>query len=265
MQAGHRSGASTLTTTQGEGLAGADRESALHELAAIQREHRVDSSGRLRAAVLGANDGLVSNVSLVMGMAGAVPAPGVVLLAGLAGVVAGALSMALGEYVSVRVQRESFESLIAFEKREIALNPEHEQHEITVIYRAKGIPAQDAERIAAHVMRDPEVALDLMAREELGLNPDQLGSPVAVALSSMAAFASGAIIPVLPFLFLPLPMAAPIAALLTVVALLLTGGWTARMIGKPPLRGAVRLALLGGAAALITYFAGRIAGAIAAA
>jgi len=237
---------------------------ALHELAALQREHSVDSSGRLRAAVLGANDGLVSNVSLVMGMAGAAPAPGIVLLAGLAGVVAGALSMALGEYVSVRVQRESFESLIAVEKREIALNPEHEQHEITVIYRAKGIPRQDAERIAAHVMQDPEVALDLMAREELGLNPDELGSPVAVAFSSMAAFGSGAMVPVLPFLFLPVATAAPIAVLLTVIALLLTGGFTARMIGRPPLRGAVRLALLGGAAALITFVAGRIAGAIAA-
>ncbi len=254
-----------MTGTTADSPVGADRDSALRELTAIQREHRVDSSGRLRAAVLGANDGLVSNVSLVMGMAGAAPVPGIVLLAGLAGVVAGALSMALGEYVSVRVQRESFEALIAMEKREIALHPEHEQHEITVIYRAKGIPAQDAERIAAHVMRDPVVALDLMAREELGLNPDQLGSPVAVALSSMAAFGSGAIVPVLPFIFLPVPTAAPIAALVTVVALLLTGGLTARMIGRSPLRGAVRLALLGGAAALITYVAGRMAGGIAAA
>ena len=246
-----------------EGLASADREAARRELAAIQREHNVDSSGRLRAAVLGANDGLVSNVSLVMGMAGAAPVPSVVLLAGLAGVVAGALSMALGEYVSVRTQRESFESLIALEKREIARNPQHEQHEITVIYRAKGIPVEDAERFAAHVMRDPDAALDLMAREELGLNPDELGSPVAVAFSSMAAFASGAIVPVVPFLFFPVAEAAPVAAVLTIVALLLTGGLTARMIGRPPLRGAVRLAFLGAAAALITYVAGRIAGRIA--
>lgn len=253
-----------MTDPLGDARAGADRQAALRELAALQREHRVDSSGRLRASVLGANDGLVSNVSLVMGMAGAAPAPGVVLLAGLAGVVAGALSMALGEYVSVKVQRESFESLIALEKREIALHPAHEQHEITVIYRAKGIPAQDAEHIAAQVMREPEVALDLMAREELGLNPDELGSPIAVALSSMAAFGSGAIVPVLPFLFLPVPTAAPVAVALTVIALLITGGSTARMIGKPALRGALRLALLGAAAAIITFVAGRIAGAIAA-
>lgn len=245
------------------GPAGTDRESALRELAAIQREHRADSSGRLRAAVLGANDGLVSNVSLVMGLAGAALGPGVVLFAGLAGVVAGALSMALGEYVSVRVQRESFEALIDMERRELVIHPEHERHEITVIYRAKGIPAPDAERIAAHVMRDPEVALDLMAREELGLNPDELGSPVAVALSSMIAFGSGAMVPVIPFIFLPVTTAAPVAALVTVVALLLTGGTTARMIGRSPVRGALRLALLGAAAAVITYTAGRIAGGIA--
>ncbi len=249
----------------GEDAARADRVAALRELAALQREHRVDSSGRLRAAVLGANDGLVSNVSLVMGMAGVAPGPGIVLLTGLAGVVAGALSMALGEYVSVRVQRESFESLIESEKREIAIHPEHERHEITVIYRAKGIPSADAERIAEHIMREPDVALDLMAREELGLNPDELGSPIGVAISSMVAFGSGAIVPVIPFLFLPVPTAAPIAALLTVVALLLTGGFTARLIGRPPFRGAIRLALLGAAAASMTYVAGRIAGGIAAA
>jgi VIT1/CCC1 family predicted Fe2+/Mn2+ transporter len=258
-----RPGSERSANTVTESVASADRAAALRELAALQREHTADTSGRLRATVLGANDGLVSNVSLVMGMAGAAPVASVVLLAGLAGVVAGALSMALGEYVSVQTQRESFESLIALEKREIARNPRHEQHEITVIYRAKGIPTEDAERFAMHVMRDPDVALDLMAREELGLNPDELGSPVAVALSSMAAFGAGAIVPVLPFLFFPVAAATPIAALLTVVALLLTGGFTARMIGRSPLRGALRLALLGGAAALITYIAGRIAGGIA--
>jgi len=250
-------------TAVGEGAISADREAALQELAVLQSEHRVDVSGRLRAGVLGANDGLVSNVSLVMGMAGAAPASSVVLLVGLAGVVAGALSMALGEYVSVQTQRESFQSLIAAEKREIARNPQHEEHEITVIYRAKGIPRDDAARFAAHVMRDPKVALDLMAREELGLNPDELGAPIAVALSSMVAFASGAILPVIPFVFLPVATATPVAAALTVLALLLTGGFTARMTGRSPLRGAVRLALLGGTAAVITYIAGRVAGGIA--
>lgn len=235
----------------------ADRAAALRELAVIQKEHQVDSSGRLRAVVLGANDGLVSNVSLVMAMAGAAPAPGVVLLAGLAGIVAGSISMALGEYVSVRTQREQFETLIALEQRELASDPEHEAHEIAVIYRAKGIPRADAERLAARLMREPEVVIDLMAREELGLNPEELGSPYGVAISSFLAFAAGATVPVLPFAVLPVEIAAPAAAALTVAALLATGGYTARMTGKSVVRGALRLAALGGSAALITHLAGR--------
>lgn len=234
-----------------------DRAAALRELAVIQKEHRVDSSGRLRAVVLGANDGLVSNVSLVMAMAGAAPAPGVVLLAGLAGIVAGSISMALGEYVSVRTQREQFETLIALEQRELAINPEHEANEIAVIYRAKGIPRADAERLAARLMREPDVVIDLMAREELGLNPDELGSPYGVAISSFLAFAAGATVPVLPFAVLPVEMAAPAAAALTIAALLATGGYTARVTGKSVVRGALRLAALGGTAALITHLAGR--------
>lgn len=240
-----------------------DRAAALRELALLQKEHRVDSSGRLRAVVLGANDGLVSNVSLVMAMAGAVPAPGVVLLAGLAGIVAGAISMALGEYVSVRTQREQFETLIALERRELVDNPEHEAHEITVIYRAKGIPRADAERLAAHLMLEPDVVIDLMAREELGLNPDELGSPYGVAISSFLAFAAGAAVPVVPFTVLAVEAAAPVAVVLTIIALLATGGYTARMTGKSVVRGALRLAALGGSAAIITHLAGRAVGGIA--
>lgn len=234
-----------------------DRAAAQRELAALQKEHRVDSTGRLRAVVLGANDGLVSNVSLVMAMAGAAPGQGVVLLAGLAGVVAGAISMALGEYVSVRTQREQFETLIALEKRELADNPEHEAHEIAVIYRAKGIPRADAERLAARLMLEPDVVIDFMAREELGLNPDELGSPYGVAISSFIAFAAGASVPVVPFAVLPVEIAAPVAAVLTIAALLGTGAYTARMTGKAVVRGALRLAALGGSAALITHLAGR--------
>lgn len=240
-----------------------DRAAALRELALLQKEHRVDNSGRLRAAVLGANDGLVSNVSLVMAMSGAHPAAGVVLLTGLAGLVAGAISMALGEYVSVRIQREQFETLIAFEKRELARDPAHEQHEIAVIYRAKGIPAADAERLAAQVMREPDAVLDLMAREELGLNPDELGSPYGVAISSFLAFAAGAAVPVLPFIVLPVDAATPVAAVLAVVALLATGAYTSRLSGRSMTNGALRLAALGGAAALITYLAGRAVGGLA--
>lgn len=241
----------------------ADRAAARRELAVMQKEHRVDRAGRLRAVVLGANDGLVSNVSLVMAMAGAAPAPGVVLLAGLAGIVAGSISMALGEYVSVRTQREQFETLIALEQRELADDPEHEAREIAVIYRAKGIPKADAERLAARLMREPDVVIDLMAREELGLDPEELGSPYGVAISSFLAFAAGATVPVLPFAILPVEIAAPAAAALTVAALLATGGYTARMTGKSVVRGALRLAALGGSAALITHLAGRAVSGIA--
>lgn len=239
-----------------------DRAAALRELALLRKEHRVDSSGRLRAAVLGANDGLVSNVSLVMAMAGAAPPPGVVLLAGLAGIVAGAISMAIGEYVSVRIQREQFETLIALERRELAIDPEHEAHEITVIYRAKGIPRADAERLAAHLMLEPDAVVDLMAREELGLNPDELGSPYGVAISSFLAFAAGAAVPVVPFTVLPVEAAAPAAAALTIAALLATGAYTAFMSGKSIVRGALRLAALGGTAAIITHLAGRAVGGV---
>lgn len=238
----------------------ADRSAARRELAALQKEHRVDGSGRLRAVVLGANDGLVSNLSLVMAMAGAAPAPGVVLLAGLAGLAAGAISMALGEYASVRTQREQYETLIALERRELAEHPEHEAHEIAVIYRAKGVPRAQAEQLATQLMREPDVALDLMAREELGLDPDELGSPYGVAFSSFLAFAAGAAVPVIPFALLGVDAAAPAAAALTLAALLATGGITARLAGKSAVRGAVRLAALGAAAAILTHLAGRVVG-----
>ena len=136
---------------------------------------------QLRAAVFGANDGLVSNAALVIGVAAAEPGRQMVLLAGIAGLVAGAFSMAAGEYISMRVQREVFESRIALERREIGRAPAAEREEVSVIFQAKGLPQADAERVADHVMADPDVALDLMAREELGLNPDDLGSPWGAA------------------------------------------------------------------------------------
>ena len=135
----------------------------------------------LHAAIFGINDGLVTNASLVVGVAAAEPGRQVVILAGTAGLVAGAFSMAAGEYISMSVQREMFESQIALERRELHDDPEGERAEVAVIFRAKGLPAEDADRIADHVMAQPEVALDLMAREELGLNPDDLGSPWGAA------------------------------------------------------------------------------------
>ncbi len=181
----------------------ADRADAVRELAAMKAEHTAGyGGGRLRAAIFGINDGLVTNASLVVGMAAADTTRQAIILAVVAGLVAGAFSMAAGEYISVRTQRELFESLIAGERRQLKEEPEAERHEAEVIFPANGLPRHDAERVAAHIMANPEVALDMMAREELGLNPDDLGSPSGVAISSFTSFAFGAGVPLVPYVVL---------------------------------------------------------------
>ena len=169
-----------------------NRRRAQRELLMMKEHHGQEGaqSGRLRAAVFGINDGLVSNASLVVGVAAASSANQAVLLAGIAGLVAGAFSMAAGEYLSMKVQRELFESLIESERQEILDEPEHERHEVSVIFQAKGVPPEIAEQIADAVMQDEEVVLDLMVREELGLNPEELGSPWGAAASSSARASS---------------------------------------------------------------------------
>src|SRR5215468_10565377 len=185
------------------GRAPRTRQDAMRELLRMKEHHaRSSGGGRLRAAVFGVNDGLVTNASLVVGVAAADPGRHVVILAGIAGLVAGAFSMAAGEFISMSVQRELFEAQIALERKELQEDPEGERHEVAVMFRAKGIDAEDAERIADKVMAQPEVALDLMAREELGLNPDDLGSPWGAAMSSFLAFAAGAVIPLVPYALL---------------------------------------------------------------
>src|SRR6188768_1901373 len=155
--------------------------------------------GKLRAAVFGASDGLVSNASLVMGVAAAGSDLHSVQIAGAAGLLAGALSMAAGEYVSVRSQREFYEHQMALERRELAEYPEAEAEELALIYHARGIDMDEARRISAVLLSKPEHALDVLAREELGLNPDDLGSPFGAAGSSFVAFATGAMVPLVPF------------------------------------------------------------------
>jgi vacuolar iron transporter family protein len=222
--------------------------------------HSSDQSGRLRAGVFGANDGLVSNLSLVMGVAGAHPGASVVLLSGVAGLLAGAFSMAAGEYISVRTQRERYEHLLAIERRELIDDPDEEQAELAAIYAAKGIPRQDAERVAKHLMRDPRTALDTMAREELGLNPDDLGSPVIAAASSFVMFAAGAVLPVVPYLFLGESAALVIAALLGAAGLLGVGGVVSRVTGRGAWKSALRMLAIGSGAAAITYLVGSLIG-----
>lgn len=234
---------------------------AREELIVIRRHHGSSGrSGSLRAAVFGVNDGLVSNFSLVLGMAGAGMDNTVLILAGIAGLVSGACSMATGEYVSMRVQREVFEGALASERRELREAPEDEQHEVEVILRAQGVPPRDAERIAGQVMEDPELALDLMARQELGLDPDELGSPWGAALSSFGAFAVGALLPVLPFVLLGNGLALMTAVVLCGLALALVGGTAARLSGRPAIFGGLRMLLIGAASAAVTYGIGKLFG-----
>src|SRR5438477_10601158 len=162
--------------------------------------HRTSYGGSLRAAVFGANDGLLSNFSLVMGIAGSNAEPRFVLLAGVAGLLAGASSMAAGEYVSVQSQRELYEQQIAIEREELEMAPEEEEEELALIYQAKGIPQNEAEDLAKRIISNPQTAIDTLAREELGLDPSALGSPMIAAASSFVAFACGAAIPVIPYL-----------------------------------------------------------------
>jgi vacuolar iron transporter family protein len=234
---------------------------ARRELEIIRKHHgNSGRSGSLRAAVFGVNDGLVSNFSLVLGMAGADLGSNVVILAGIAGLVAGAFSMAAGEYVSMQVQREVFESAIDLERQEIAEEPDHERHEVEVILRAQGVPAEDAERIAERVMEDPELALDLMARQELGLDPDELGSPLGAASSSFGAFAVGALIPLLPFLLFAGGLAVVVSVVVSGLCLFGVGALAARLSERPALFGGARMLLIGALAAAVTYGIGKAFG-----
>ncbi|ETK36953.1 VIT1/CCC1 transporter family protein [Microbispora sp. ATCC PTA-5024] len=254
MAVDERSHARVLTRLRDAGGAGG-REIARHE-----RWHRGDRSGTLRAAVFGVNDGLVSNTSLVMGFAGSGAAGRTVLFAGLAGLLAGAFSMAAGEYVSMRSQREAYEREIALESEELRDDPEAEAEELALIYRAKGLDADEAERVATTIMKDREAALDTMAREELGLDPDDLGSPWGAALSSFAAFAAGAVVAVLPYLFGAGPAAPVVAIGLAAVALFAVGAALGLLNGRGPLRSGGRQLLVGGGAALVVYLVGHLIG-----
>lgn len=222
--------------------------------------HRADKSGTLRAAIFGVNDGLVSNTALVMGFAGAAVDNDVVLLAGLAGWLAGAFSMGAGEYISMQNQREAFERELEFERQEIETHPEDEQRELQLIYEAKGIDTETAAEVARQVMSDKDVALETMAREELGLDPDDLGSPWRAALWSFLAFSLGAIIIVIPYFFAEGRLALGLAVAIALVALAIVGGGMARLTGRPVLRGIVRQLAVGSLAAGATYLFGVLFG-----
>jgi vacuolar iron transporter family protein len=223
--------------------------------------HRGGQSGTLRAAVFGANDGLVSNLSLIMGVAGAVPDNGVIVLAGIAGLLAGAFSMAAGEYISMQSQRELFERQIQIEREEMRIMPDEEQRELARIYRNKGVPQAEAERMAARLMEDPEKALDTKVREELGLDPDELGSPWGAAWSSFAAFSIGAIVPLVPFVVFDGLAALGLGLLASLAALFIVGALVSLVTGRGMLFSGMRQVAIGAIAAAVTYAVGTLIGA----
>jgi len=215
-------------------------------------------SGALRAAIFGVNDGLVSNLSLIFGVAGAGVDNAVVVLAGVAGLLAGAFSMAAGEYISVRVQREVFQRLIHLEAHEIGTEPDAERAELAGIYERKGVSPELAGQLATELMRDPEMALDTHAREELGLDPDEgLGSPFAAAGASLVMFAIGAFVPLIPFLFGEGGGAVAVSAALSGVALFAVGAAMSFLTGRNALFSGARMLAIGAAAAAITYVVGK--------
>jgi VIT1/CCC1 family predicted Fe2+/Mn2+ transporter len=230
-------------------------------LAQIEGRHRAAGGNALRAAVLGANDGLVSNLSLVMGVAGAALPSAAILVAGLAGLLAGALSMALGEWLSVQSARELYQHQIATEQAEIVAVPEEEAEELALIYQAKGLPEDDARDLAAQIMRDERRALDTLAREELGLDPEELGgSAWEAALASFVLFALGAVVPVMPFLLVSGAPAIVASLVASAVGLFALGAGVTLFTGRSVWFSGSRQVAFGLAAAAITFSIGRLVG-----
>ncbi|MGE5227093.1 MAG: VIT1/CCC1 transporter family protein [Planctomycetaceae bacterium] len=218
-------------------------------------------SGTLRAAIFGMNDGLVSNGALIMGFAGADQARGVILLAGISGLLAGAFSMGAGEYISMRVQREVLERMLHLEAHELHGDPEVERRELSEIYRAKGLSPELSDEVATELMRDPATALDTHAREELGIDPQEgLGSPWGAAVSSFLMFCIGAVIPLIPFLFASGSTVTLLAAGITGLALLVMGALSSRLTARSLWWSSFRQFAIGMSAALVTYAVGRLVG-----
>jgi VIT1/CCC1 family predicted Fe2+/Mn2+ transporter len=222
--------------------------------------HRSVAGGSARAAVFGVSDGLVTNVSLILGIAGAHPGASFVRLAGVAGLVAGAFSMAAGEYVSMRAQTELFERELALEKNEISARPEGERRELVKIYESRGVEPGVAGHLATEMMRTPELALETHAREELGINPNALGSPVRAAASSFGTFAIGALIPLIPWLVTSGTAATTASVAAAAVAAVLVGTALAAFTGRSWWWSALRQLAISALAAAVTYGIGTAVG-----
>jgi VIT1/CCC1 family predicted Fe2+/Mn2+ transporter len=230
-------------------------------LAQLEGRHRSGGGNSLRAAVLGANDGLVSNLSLVMGVAGATLGGKSVLVAGIAGLLAGSISMALGEWLSVQSSRELYNNQIATERDEIEQNPEEEIQELALIYQTRGISQEAAQNMANQLLSNKESALDTLSREELGIDPDQLGgSAWEAAITSFFLFTLGAIFPLSPFFFMTGMPAVFVSIAVSIVGLFLLGAVITLFTGRTVLFSGMRMVLFGMIAAAVTFGIGRLIG-----
>lgn len=226
----------------------------------LEHHHRNIQGGAARAAVFGISDGLVTNVSLILGVAGAHPAAGFVRLAGLAGLISGAFSMAAGEFISMQAQRELLERELDLERRELARHPDGEQRELAHIYESRGVDRITARDLAREMMRDPQLALETHAREELGINPEELGSPAVAGTSSFASFALGAVAPLLPWFFLHRGAAVVASVVLGALAALAIGGALSVFTGRSWWRSALRQLVISGGIAALAYGVGSLVG-----
>jgi len=244
----------TIVGPTGGGLEGA-------ALAQLEGRHRATSGNALRAAVLGANDGLLSNFSLLIGIAGAALSAQTILITGLAGLLAGAGSMAMGEWISVQSSRELYERQISIEAEEVRTIPDEEEEELALIYRAKGVPAEQARQMAARIISDERTALDTLAREELGIDPEELGSSSWIAaITSFMLFAIGAIVPVVAFVFLSGAGAVVLSVIFSALALFGVGALITLLTSRSALFSGTRQVVVGLAAAGLTYGVGLLIG-----
>lgn len=225
-------------------------------LPAADAPHETRANSVLRPIVFGANDGLVSNLALVMGVAGANPEPGIIVLAGVAGLIAGAFSMGVGEYISVQSQRELLDYQVAFQRKQLREAPEQERRILMNLYTERGFTDEEAEAFVDIVFSEPDHAVRLLIFEEVGLDARSIGSPLAAAAGSFVAFVSGAFIPLLPYLLAAGSPAFTASLLVSLAALAVLGTGIATLTRRPAWYGAIRQVLLGGVAAAVTYAVG---------
>jgi vacuolar iron transporter family protein len=243
-----------------QGMGQGQSHEARSLIAQRERWHRSGRAGSVRAAIFGMNDGLLSNFSLVAGVAGAGVAADTILVTGLAGILAGASSMAVGEYTSVAGQRDLLARQVELERREVEEAPEEEAAELALIFKQKGLSTEQASRTAAEILKNPAHAVDTLVREELGLDPEDLGSPMGAAVSSFVTFALGASLPVVPFFFLHGDQAVRLSAVLAFGVLAGVGALVGFLAGTSPWRSGARMLALGALAAAITFGVGKLLG-----